>query len=435
MRGHIQNGTEQSATSRFVASFRNSPTAYLVSLVLTVVLSSYANYVRDRVDPSGFTVMGQSPGIYLPFLLFPLSFILWLLCRDYGVRNIWLSVFLGGLAVSWCIQYLLIRIHGDLYIHSVWLFLPVLAMIWWKPPTWSSAWNVLRVLAVSAVLVMAITFALEKLDLIPQFLAEGSTAPAFESENYWLPLMDIMQLDGRWHGPFGYASKTAFISAFVLLVGLVDKGWGRWILVAAGSVGLLLTGSRGAYLALAAAIGVVLLFARGGPIGRINIWLRLVVGAVGFFLVSFLLFTQGALGLTGREPLWSGFLNIWRESIWLGVGQSGIASSPRIVEWMEPSWMDAHSIYVQELTKGGVLGFASVFTVVAIGLFVAFLAAIRGFSLPFAIITVYLVAGMTDLLHNGWTHYSIPNLLILMSVLGATSYLSQERNLSRTNQD
>jgi hypothetical protein len=372
--------------------------------------------------------MGQSPGIYLPFLLFPLSFILWLLCRNYGVRNVWLSVFLGGLAVSWCIQYLLIRIHGDLYIHSVWLFLPVVAMIWWKPPTWSSAWNVLRVLAVSAVLVMAITFALEKFDLIPQFLAEGSTASAFESENYWLPLMDIMQLDGRWHGPFGYASKTAFISAFVLLVGLVDKGWGRWFLVVAGTLGLLLTGSRGAYLALAAGIGVLLLFARFGPVGRISIWLRLSLGAVGFVLVSFLLYTQGALGLTGREPLWSGFLNIWRESIWLGVGQSGIASSPRIVEWMDPSWMDAHSIYVQELTKSGVVGFASVFTVIAIGFIVALIAAIRGFSLPLAIITVYLVAGMTDLLNNGWVHFSIPNLLILMSVLGAASYLSREAN-------
>jgi hypothetical protein len=423
--------------TRFSAAVRwlkSSTTPYLVSLSLTVMLAAYANYLKDRLDPQGFALFGQSPGIYLPFLLFPITFILWSICREHGPRNYWNTAFLGGLVLSWVVHFALIQYHGDLYVYKVWLFVPVMVMLWWKPPTWASAWTAIRTLAWAAIVIMALTMVLEKLGILPGFFPEGNAVAAWENERYWLPLQELFQLEGRWAGPFGYNSKTAFMAVFVIIVGLADKAWARWILVTAGTVALLLTGGRGSLLALAAGVAVFLMFARSGPISRIPVWIRLTVGVIGLAVTSWIIYTLGSLGLAGREELWSAYLDIWRQSMWLGVGQQGIANGPNVVTWMDASWMDAHSIYIELLTKTGLVGVGITFGTLTIGLIITLISAGKGLQLPAALFAVYLVAGITDLLHGDWLTQSIPVLLIVIASVGAANTMSGTLKKSSSHQ-
>lgn len=390
---------------------------YVVSLALTVLISSYANYVKDRLDPTGFSLWGQAPGIYLPILLFPITLLLWLRCVSSVPRRTWTGVFLAGLGFSWVTHFALMRLHGDLYPHTIWIFPIVLMLLAMKPPTPQSAWLALRILAWGALMALVLTFLLEQAELIPAFTARSASIVDFEVANYWLPLRDIFGLDGRWHGPYGHATKTAFIGSFIATVAVADRGWQKWLLLTGGIITLMLTAGRGGYLSLLAALGVLFVFARTGPASRIPIAVRVIASASLGSLGAIALFFLSSLGFNGRMQLWQGFLNLWNNSLLVGVGQTGIAQSPQIVPWMEPSWMDAHSLYVEELAAFGVIGAASIFAALTLGLTLTIVSAWKGFALPAAVFILYLLAGITDLLHDGWSVISIPLLIVMLGVL------------------
>ena len=406
-------------------------TPYLVALTLTVMLASYANYLKDRLDPSGFTLGGQAPGIYLPILAFPLIFVLWLLCRSWSPRNPWLLAFLGALAAAWIVHFILIRIHNDLYPQTIWLLPLIIAMLAWKPPTWEASWIALRVLAWTALGIMILTFALEQLGLVPQFFTGGPELTEFELENYWLPLREVFGLDGRWPGPFGHISKTAFMSSVIIIIAVADRGWQRWLLLAGGMIGMLLTGGRGGYLALVAGLAVLLIFARTGPFSRIPVTLRLITGAALATAGAFTLYSLGSLGLTGRQELWAGYLNLWQTSPLIGVGQSGISTSPQIVTWMESSWMDAHSLYIEQLTQFGILGSLFIGIVLLLSITLTIKSAWRGHPAPAALLTTYMVAGLTDLLHENLQILSTPILLLILISIASSTLTNTTRSRQR----
>jgi hypothetical protein len=408
--------SEHGAAEQLKTRWRTT-TPYLLSIVFSVVISSYANYLKGRIDPDGFDMWGQTPGIYLPFFAFPVTLLLWLACNWWAPRSPWLMVFLGGLTLSWFVHLVLMRTHGDLYPHTIWLFPIILLLLAWKPPNAETTWLALRVGAWTLLILMALTLTLEKLGLIEQFFTGTQELFEFENANYWLPLKDLFGLEGRWPGPFGHMSKTAFMSAIIIVIALADRGWQRWILLSGGVIGLLLTGGRGGYLALMAGIAVLIIFTNRGLLGRIPLFIRVTIGTFTAIAVSLVLYSMGSLGLTGRQPLWDGFLDLWRDSIWIGVGQTGITQSPQIVEWMEPSWMDAHSLYVEEITKYGIVGSLVIFLTLAIGAVIALRSAWLGSPLPAAIYAVYLTAGITDFLHDGWEVHSTPFLLLILATL------------------
>lgn len=76
-----------------------------------------------------------------------------------------------------------------------------------------------------------------------------------------LPLSGYLGLEGRWPGPFGYNSKTGFISTLLILIGLARWSMSRVIFIVVGVLRVLLTGGRGSALALAARLFVLVGFA------------------------------------------------------------------------------------------------------------------------------------------------------------------------------
>lgn len=185
----------------------------------------------------------------------------------------------------------------------------------------------------------------------------------------------------------------------------------------------MLTGGRGPYLALVTGLGVLVLFSPRIPVlNRIPAWLRgasVAVGAVG--LAGYFAFFTSA-GVTGRGEIWAGFLDVWQTSPLFGAGQATIWNTGGIVG----AAMDAHSLYIQELTEYGLVGITVQYAPVVLGLVLSLVAAARGWPGPLAIVTAYLLAGVTNLLHDGWIAHSAYTLLVIAAVLSAAGGTRQQ---------
>jgi len=207
-----------------------------------------------------------------------------------------------------------------------------------------------------------------------------------------------------------------------IIVGAASRSWNRWVLMAGGLVVLLLTGSRGGFFALALGLFILALFWRPPRKKQIPFSVRIAGTVLVLLVASMFLYQQGGLGLTGRVELWAGFFDLWRASPWIGIGQTGISTSPAVVTWMEPSWMDAHSMYVQEITRYGIVGGIFAFGGLLVGLGATIVAAIRRWSLPLALMAAYLGAGITEVLHDGWQLLSTHVVMLIVVVLGAVAW-------------
>lgn len=408
---------------------RKSAVPYLSVLIASVMLGGYGNYLAPLAIDGGISIKGQSLGIFLPILLFPVAFVCWLIYDGHRTTSHWLQWFLGGLIGAWFVHFALTRFHGDMYVHTVWLFVPVILMIFLKTPSYDEAWNALIVLAWFALAFLVLTRTLELLGVIPQWFYPTPGEALWEREHYWLPFAGHFDVASRWPGPFGFNSKTGFVSVTICVIALA-----RWrriaspMLIVVGVIGILLTGGRGVYLSLAAGVMVLLLFSRWRLLNRIPVSARLVVLAVAVCFLGYR-FASSATATTGRigdNGIWGSFLDLWRSSPLTGVGLSGIWDAPG----RAGEAMDAHSIFIQELAQFGLIGLVTQFTVIAFGLFICLMSAARQWAGPLAIVTVYLVAGATDLLHSSWQLHSLHTLLIILATTSAASWLNHQGNRS-----
>lgn len=89
--------------------------------------------------------------------------------------------------------------------------------------------------------------------------------------------------------------------------------------------------------------------------------------------------------------------------------------------------MDAHSLYIQELAEYGVVGFAVQYGAVGLGLVIALASAARGWPGPLAIMAAYAIAGVTNLLHDGWLGHYTYTLMIITAVLSAAGQRSNSQ--------
>ena len=198
---------------------RTSSVPYLTALLVSVTLGAWSNYLAGQAFPDGLTFKAQSMGIIVPLAVFPVAFILWLLYRGHRARDPWIVTFFVLLFIAWPIHIFIARSHGDQFAHTVWLYLPILAMIAFKLPSKDDAWRVIRIFAWIASGILVITFLLEFFGVIPVFVISPDIIE-WEKERYWIPLSGFMHVDGRWPGPFGYNSKTGFIGALIVLIAL-----------------------------------------------------------------------------------------------------------------------------------------------------------------------------------------------------------------------
>ena len=402
---------------------RSSPLPYIGVLAFSYMFAFHLNYMVGVTAPGSLEIKAQGPAIYVPWLILPIAVVLWLLYRGRPARG-WALVFLGGLAFAWAVHLAITWTHGDLYPHTIWLFVPTLAMLALKAPDRDEAWTGVVLIAWVAAVFLLTTRLLEILSIVPMFDIPDVQATEWEKQNYWLPLSGYLGLDGRWPGPFGFNSKTGFVSAFILIVAIQRWRPSSLFLGAVGLLGVVLTGGRAPYLAAMAGVLVLVLFSPRLPlINRIPPWIKVILVGLGVGAVAAQFAFNTGAGTTGRQTFWTAFLDLWRESPWIGVGQVGIWESTGITR----ATMDAHSILIQELTKFGVVGFASIYLTIALGAVIALVAAARAWAGPLAVLTAYLVSGFTDVLHDGWMAHSTYSMLVILSVLSAAAHLRASR--------
>jgi hypothetical protein len=173
-------------------------------LAIGVVLERYANYLLFE-EP---LVKGQPANVVVSFAYFGVAIVLWLLVPRRPRARGALLAFLSAMSLAWLVHWGLYRFHGDAVNYTAILYVPMLLLILFKPPNISEARTETLSLAWAVAAVLVVTFVLEQLGL----LAVKNQAPyvvEFDEDRYFLPLNDLLGIDGRWLGPFGHNGDTA----------------------------------------------------------------------------------------------------------------------------------------------------------------------------------------------------------------------------------
>lgn len=388
---------------------RTSASWYLGVLAAGVVLERYANYLLYEI-PVAF---GQATNIVLAFVIFGVAFAVWFMLPKRAHARSWLAVFLLLMGAAWIVHFVLYRYHGDGFNYTAFLYLPILALIWLKPPTHTEAWSAVTVFGWVASVVLVGTRLLESIGLLdarnqPDFLIE------FDSERYFLPLNDLLGIDGRWPGPFGHNSDTAMIGALLVVIAVARWQRSSWVFLTVGAATLLLTNGRASVGAAVA--GLVLMFMFwGGTVLRMTRLIRIPIGIVVLTAGAWFLVNRPA-GLTGRNTIWPAFFELWQESPWIGVGSRGIAQGN---QWTI-EFGHAHNMYLNDLTREGLLGFGVQYVAIGLGVALAARAAWFGLPGPLAVIATYLITGITEP-RNPWIMPSATGFLFILLVLVAST--------------
>jgi O-antigen ligase len=394
------------------ASIRTSGSWYLTALAVGVVLERFANYLWYE-DP---VLKGQAANILVAFAYFAVAGALWLALDGRHPARGLLLVFLVAMATAWLVHLCLYRLHGDAFNYTSVLYVPILLFLAIKPPTSQEARTAAIGFAWAVAAVLISTRALEMLGVLaikPQ--SEGVIE--FDTERYFLPLNDFLGIDGRWPGPFGHNGDTAMMGA--LLVVLAFAFWSRasWVFIVVGGLTLLLTNGRASMGAVAAGLIVMAMFVTQGPLARLSRTWRVSLGAIALGIGALGMYLRPA-GLTGRNNIWPAFLELWQTSPLLGVGGSGIAVSGGLTQ----EFGHAHSLYIDELARYGLVGFVVQFGALAVGVVIACWAAGRGRPGPLGVLVAYLVTAVTEP-RNSWITPSATGFLVILMVVAAAAEL------------
>jgi Lipid A core - O-antigen ligase and related enzymes len=215
-----------------------------------------------------------------------------------------------------------------------------------------------------------------------------------------------------------------------LLVVIAIAFWSRssWVFLVVGGLTLVLTNGRASIGAAAAGVVILVMFSRNPRLARLPRTLRIIGGSVVLVAGALIMFARPA-GLTGREKIWPAFLELWSQSPLLGVGGTGIANGNEVAQF----YGHAHSLYIDELARWGLVGFLAQFAAVGIGVYIAARAAGFGFPGPLAVIVTYLITGVTEP-RNDWIAPSATGFLLILMVLAASASL-QKRDPQMTQPD
>jgi O-antigen ligase len=357
---------------------------------------------------------GQSVAIVLFFVAFGIAFLFWLGLKNRVRASGFLSWFLILMSVAWFAHLILYRIHGDGFDYTSLLYFPILVMIWLKPPELREAWTAILAFAWTVAGVLVLTRVFEMLGVLA-VKAQPLDVIIHDEENYFLPVNDILGIDGRWPGPFGHNGDTAMMGAMLIVIAMAHWTRSSWVFIGVGGFTLLVTSGRASMGAVIVGILVLIVFVKHGRITRIPQVIRIWIGLAVLLAGAVFMYTRSS-GVSGRENFWPAFLELWESSPLVGVGTSGISVSGGITQ----QYGHAHSLFIDELARYGLLGFITQFGAIALGVVIAFIAAKRGAAGPLAILTAYLVTGVTEP-RNNWINPSVTGMLVILAVVTAAS--------------
>jgi len=298
-------------------------------------------------------------------------------------------------------------------------------MIVLKPPSRAQVRAAVLVFAGTTAVVLMATRLLESFGILA-IKTQSQGVINFDEERYFLPLNGLLGIDGRWPGPFGHNGDTAMMAAFLIVIAVGFWSRSSWFLLVIGLLVLTLTDGRASIGAAACGLLIIWMFAAAQYPSWLPRWARIVSG-VGLLLGGALLMYLRPSGLTGRERIWPAFLEIWLESPLVGVGGSGFATGNEITQ----QFGHAHSLYIEELARSGVIGFVAQFVALGIGVFIAARAAGIGYPGPLAVMATYFVTGITEP-RNNWIEPSVPWFLLVLMVVTASAYSESDKQKQLT---
>ena len=397
-----------------ITDMRSSASWYLGALSVGVVLERYVNYLWFETP----VIFGQPANVLIGFVYFFAAAVIWAMLDRRPRAQAWLSAFLVTMSVAWAVHLLLYRYHGDAFNYTALLYVPILFLIWWKPPTRDEAWAAVSVLAWTVSIVLVGTRLLESIGVLA-VRNQTDALIAFDTENYFLPLNPVLGIEGRWPGPFGHNGDTAMMGALLIVIAVARWRRSSWVFLTVGVLTLLVTSGRASIGAAAAGLLIVFMF-REGSFLRLSRAVRIPIGIIALASGAWVLINRPA-GMTGRNTIWPAFLELWQESPWIGVGGSGIATGN---EWTI-QFQHAHNMYLNDLTREGLLGAGIQYAAVALGVVIAARVAWWGMPGALAVISTYLITGITEP-RNPWIAPSATGFLFILMVVYASRVTRSE---------
>ena len=408
------------------------PVVYLGVLVVAIV----AVPVADQLLP-GITLLGEvDVAQVIAVALGGVGLALWVRCRSAVRLGRLQQVFLGCVLAVWILTMALSIVRSPIPLPSALLTGLLVVLVWAKPPSTRSAGRALDVLAWSLVLAAILTVAAEASGLVDSWYAQLDLSDllAFERSSYWLPLADVVGIDGRWAGPFIHPNRAGPVGGLLLVLALRRRGWDSWVFAITGLVMLALTASRTSQLAALAGVVLVLCLPWVLRAPRVaapsrGIMAVALVGVVALLLAPVWLapavlgpgasdgnaYVSSAMTLTGRTTLWPVYVELWQASPWTGLGASGIFEA--IYSGILPGWgSHAHNTYLDALTRNGVVAFVLVLAVVVVAALATLGDARRGRPIGLAIVGLLVVAGLGHTTIE-WRYPEVPLVALILVVL------------------
>ena len=405
-----QVGEKPSPEASWIRLVRNTGAPYLSALLLTVVVSQFAQYLW----PTTAIFKGQNPGVVIDFVGFGIAVLLWWCYRpndSWPPEFAWL---IGAWAALWVVTIGLSVFHGDLFNVTAILVLPILAMIWLKKPSLPAIFTAGDLFAVCLI---AIAVASQLLDLV------DIKALHYEGWNRWPLLTEITGPIGRWEGPFGNVNYAGPIGVFLLVFGLLRPSWRRILYVVTGAVIILISDSRSAVFACAVGIAALIAFAPRLGTWHTPIWLRIAapVSVIASF-AGYIFAIDPTLNL--RTPVWETFLSQWTTSPITGVGATGIQAA--INDGTLQSWANhGHSLAIDPLTRYGIIGLLAVAAVVVATGIISSKAARTGFAAPVVLFATFVAGGISEDLVD-WRYLGVQAVPFLLAGLIGAAWLAEE---------
>ena len=386
---------------------------YLSAISLAIVLAGYSQYLWQYNFQDLPLLKAQPPGVSLLLIGFASAFVFWLFAPWKVNADKWLKLAVGLLVLTWAIVLITSLVHEDLFTHGVWTYTPILLMLTLKSPTLAETHFAIVFTGWLLVGVLVLTRMLEIMGVLDiAFIGQGMIA--YEPQHYWLPFSGWLGPEFRWPGPMGHNAMTGVIGAYLIVIGVAIRAKTGVSFAIVGVITMLLTSSRVSFVAAAIGVAIVLFLGNNRLSCRVS-WrarstLVLVVAAIAAGVA--LIFSPN---LTGRTSYWPAFVDLWRGSPWIGVGETG-----KTLGGSSVSGTNAHNIFLDTGALYGVLPLLTMTAALAILVFICVRAARAGQVLSFSIVTVFLVIGLTQADH-GWTEPSQPWWLLVLAAFMASA--------------
>ncbi len=389
-----------------------------VLLVAPLVYQLCLLFFLDRSLPGGVPV---PTGVLL--ILTAVAVVVWTRYRPVDRWDWRVTAALMMLVVMWAYAQGRLLADGAAFIPAV-LLAPLLPLlIWAKRPSSQDVRKAADVLSWAFVAACVVVLALESMGVVESWYSLPGVDLAglipFDRENYWLPMMEVLGLDGRWGGPFRHPNLSGFAAAFLLVYGFTRPRARATIFVVTGLLVLMLASSRGAYAAAAAGVLLLAVLPGWGPAWSSFTARRMATPALGVAIAARLaLWVREIPELSGRTDMWPEFLAQGDSSPWFGVGDSGISGA--VADGRVPAWaFHGHNLWVDSIVRLGWVGVSLTAVLMVLVALVCLAGIRRGAAVGTALFGAIIVMTLVEVLFVWWNPNPFLPLLVVTVLLAS----------------